>query len=87
MQHRCCPFCGGDKLKVDSKVSNQINIINGNRYKTYTASVRCNKCHSRGPTVSGQVLCGSQQHMFEIQKMLEIEAYKQWNIRIQGENI
>ena len=40
-----CPFCGGTSLKVDTKTSYHQRL--GYRY---TASVRCNKCHARGPT-------------------------------------
>lgn len=43
-----CPFCGSDKLKVDS-VSRYSRI----RGYEYTFSVRCNKCHARGGTAKG----------------------------------
>ena len=39
---RECPFCGGDKLKIDYKSRNGVESY----------SVRCNKCHARGGTAS-----------------------------------
>ena len=45
-----CPFCGNTKLKVESK-------HHGHHYYegTHSASVRCSKCHARGPTASCKV--------------------------------
>lgn len=43
-----CPFCGSDKLKVDS-----VSRYSGIRGYEYTFSVRCNKCHARGGTAKG----------------------------------
>ena len=54
-----CPFCGSDKTHVDTK---QSRYKEGGYYRTsfrintVTATVRCSKCFSRGPTVSGKVL-------------------------------
>lgn len=42
-----CPFCGSNSLKIESKHS-----AKGDNEKTYTATVRCNKCHARGGTAS-----------------------------------
>ena len=50
-----CPFCGGYKLKIDSKTKSKCVHGRNIYYREYTISVRCNKCHSRGPTVSGVV--------------------------------
>lgn len=52
---KSCPFCGKDKLKVDSKRSNRPKHIDGVKYYTYTLSVRCNCCHARGPSISRDV--------------------------------
>ena len=50
-----CPFCGGYKLKIESKTK-AWGIYGKNVYcREYTMSVRCNKCHSRGPTINGIV--------------------------------
>ena len=52
---RFCPFCGGYKLKIESKTK-AWGIYGNNIYcREYTMSVRCNKCHSRGPTINGIV--------------------------------
>ena len=47
-----CPFCGGNKLKVDSKKGNNFRYINGKREEYHVVTVRCNKCHARGPAAS-----------------------------------
>ena len=49
-----CPFCSSNKLKVEKKKRSTRYHINGN-LDNYTASVRCNVCHARGPAVSGWV--------------------------------
>lgn len=43
-----CPFCKGTNVTIDSKAG---PIRQGVQRKTF--SVRCNKCHARGPTTSG----------------------------------
>lgn len=47
-----CPFCKGTKVAVDSKAG-PVHYRGGKRTQTKTFSVRCNKCHARGPTISG----------------------------------
>ena len=42
-----CYFCGSTKLKIESKHNGKWRNTG-----THTASVRCNKCHARGPTAS-----------------------------------
>lgn len=49
-----CPFCSSNKLKVEKKKRSSRYHINGN-LDNYTASVRCNVCHARGPAISGWV--------------------------------
>lgn len=44
-----CPFCGSEKLKIGTKVTDRRDYKGED---TITASVRCNRCHARGPTVS-----------------------------------
>ena len=68
-----CPFCGNTKLKVESK-------HNGKWHNdgTHSASVRCPKCHARGPTASCKVSeskCGAD----EVTKQWAIEF---WNERV-----
>ena len=47
-----CPFCGGTKLKVDSKKSNN-GKWDGNKYfVSHVVTVRCNRCFTRGPATS-----------------------------------
>ena len=41
-----CPFCGGTKLKIDSKRTFQ----HGGK-KHCSVSIRCMKCHARSPVV------------------------------------
>lgn len=43
MEIRECPFCKGNKLKVEYKNSNKIKYINLIPYHTVTASVRYNR--------------------------------------------
>lgn len=51
-----CPFCNGQKLKIESKSKNIGH--NGLDVPIYlvTYSVRCNICRARGGTASGKVL-------------------------------
>jgi len=51
-----CPFCNSTKLKIDSKSK----FISYRHVRTYTFSVRCNSCHARGPTVSGECAEGTR---------------------------
>lgn len=65
-----CPFCGNTKVKVESK-------HNGTHYYcgTHSASVRCSKCHARGPTASSKVEKGKYQADDQaLQKAIEL-----WN--------
>ena len=51
-----CPFCGSEKLKIESK--SVFAGYNGleQRVNRVTYSVRCNKCHARGGAISGKIL-------------------------------
>lgn len=60
-----CPFCGSDKLKLDS-----VSKYKFQRGYVYTLSVRCNKCHARGGTASGDVLGARERAIFN------------WNVRL-----
>jgi Lar family restriction alleviation protein len=67
-----CPFCGSTKLKVDSK-------HHGKHYYegSHSATVRCQKCHARGPTAACKVT-REQMHVTEATKQKAIEL---WNAR------
>ena len=76
-----CPFCGGEKLKIDSK----------RRNNTETYSVRCNKCHARGGTVSISIKgvlknCGYDA-LRELREQAKAKAIEAWNARKPMEDI
>ena len=68
-----CPFCGNTKLKVESK-------HNGKWYYTgtHSATVRCSKCHARGPTAS----CKVSESRWEANEETNTRAIQLWNERI-----
>ena len=65
-----CPFCGNTKLKVESK-------HHGTHYYTgtHSASVRCSKCHARGPTAS----CKVEKGRFGVDEYTKEKAIALWN--------
>ena len=75
-----CPFCGKTKLKIDAR-KGKFNYINGEKYIYYTASVRCNCCHARGPAVSKKFLEKSTSQVTILNALSE-EAYNAWNNRL-----
>ena len=80
--NRKCPFCGSDKLKVESKNSTR-SLRTADRsagYKSkFTGSVRCNRCFSRGPTV--YILCAGDSISLTEKALLDEMAYAAWNNR------
>lgn len=81
-----CPFCGGTKLKVERKSKSvgwtglDVPVDN------MTYSVRCNKCHARGPARGGKVLRYTigvlpLPDWSKEQSKLYEEAVKAWNRR------
>ena len=70
-----CPFCGNTKLKIVSK-------HHGHHYYegTHSASVRCSKCHARGPTVS----CKVEKGKYHIDNETAIKAIELWNTLDRG---
>lgn len=76
-ERKRCHFCGGSKLKIDSKKSNDFRFVDGKRENRHTVTVRCNKCHARGPTVSVWLSRGQ----YNAAKIMEEEAVKAWNKR------
>ena len=76
-----CPFCGSTKLKIDSK-GRTISYLH---IDVITASVRCNICHSRGGTASGE--CGNyfsgipKSEKLTTKAEIEQRAIEAWNRR------
>lgn len=77
-----CPFCGSTKLKVDQKTSSNTkwNPETGRCNKLVVVTVRCNKCHTRGPTVS--MYAGWYDRPVQTLNNAAIEA---WNRRAREE--
>jgi Lar family restriction alleviation protein len=65
-----CPFCGNTKLKVESK-------HHGSHYYegTHSATVRCSKCHARGPTAS----CKVEKGKYHTDEATNQRAIELWN--------
>lgn len=79
MEPVSCPFCGSKKLKVDHKKQSTFKYIEGKRYSFFSVTVRCNKCHARGPTVSVSVPTSSLQ--YSVDDTLKDKAIESWNTR------
>lgn len=85
--NKVCPFCGKDKIKVESK--SKLVGHNGLDYNVYqiSMSVRCNCCHARGPVVSGKVIPAMYDQIDKLpdwattKNQLELKAIKLWNNR------
>ena len=83
-----CPFCGGTKLKIESKNKNVGWTGIDARVEHQTFSVRCNKCHSRGGAVGGRVIV-SHLYIYKdnmpdwavTQEELKQKAVNLWNTR------
>lgn len=73
-----CPFCGNTKLKIDQKTSSTTKWNSEKKRcdKLIVVTVRCNKCHTRGPTTS---MYGGW--MDNPKKTLEEKAAEAWNTR------
>lgn len=67
-----CPFCGGEKLKIDSKRT----FRHGGK-KHCSVSIRCMKCHARSPVVGVVMPDG---HYNET-KICETAVCEAWNRR------
>ena len=68
-----CPFCGNTKLKVDSKHNGHHSNVG-----THSATVRCSKCHARGPTAS----CKVSDSRWSADEATKQKAIELWNNRI-----
>ena len=52
-----CPFCGSEKLKIESK-NGKIHYYEKDgmkRWQNVVFSIRCNSCHARGCTTSADL--------------------------------
>jgi hypothetical protein len=69
-----CPFCGNTKLKIASK-------HHGHHYYegTHSASVRCSKCHARGPTASCKVDTENRRYACGADDATKLKAAELWN--------
>lgn len=81
-----CPFCGGDKLKLDKK--SKLVGFNGLsvRVENWTYSVRCNTCHARGGAIGGKVapfnkILDEQPKGLTTIDELKRKAIEKWNTR------
>lgn len=69
---KACPFCGSRKLKVESKHNGRTCHVG-----THSATVRCQKCHARGPTASCKVAKG----VWSADEVTKQKAIELWNAR------
>lgn len=79
-QLKPCPFCGSMKLKIDSKRTKMHGEMVDGNYKSRSrcaVTVRCSKCHTRGP-VAGVVVYDGEYNEISLGSKLAIE---QWNKR------
>lgn len=76
-----CPYCGSVKLKTDMKSK----LIHYKNVCYVTVSVRCNCCHGRGGTVSGEIrgnfVAAPKSDKLTTYEELKIKAAKAWNNR------
>ena len=75
-----CPFCGSNKLKFDGKTKRS-GWENGGPVDAYTGSIRCNRCHARGPTVSIKYDARSFEARKAAYEDIEKLAFDAWNNR------
>ena len=68
-----CPFCGNTKLKVESKHNGKWSNTG-----THSATVRCSKCHARGPAAS----CKVSDSRWEADDATKQKAIELWNKRL-----
>lgn len=80
-----CPFCGGMKLKIEHKAAQSYKRRQG--VEQYTFSVRCNKCHARGGTITAflrnafYALSDEAAKIMETREQAEARAAEAWNRR------
>ncbi|MBQ0099387.1 MAG: Lar family restriction alleviation protein [Firmicutes bacterium] len=80
MEMKPCPFCGSEKLKIDSKTKTGLDC-NWNSVTIYSYSVRCNKCHARGPIYTNKKDRQCNEYIYKSKQEWIDEAIKLWNNR------
>lgn len=73
-----CPFCDSTNLKIEQSSSQRRNHHRTDYgewvlYRHYVMSVRCNCCHARGPTVSGDVVVMPKMAELELDGYTTVE--------------
>lgn len=68
-----CPFCGGNKLKIDSKRT----FKHGNE-KHCSVTVRCMNCHARSPVIGINMPDGR----YDEREICEKAVIEIWNKRV-----
>ena len=91
-----CPFCGSDKLKIESSSSKYrdrpTDIGGWVLYRHYIMSVRCNVCYARGCTVSGDVVIDTRYGDLVLAGYTTVEKIKEetieaWNRRVNDASV
>ncbi len=88
-----CPFCGGTKLKIESKSVKVGYTGDDKRVERITYSVRCNTCHARGGAVGGKTIASFRFGIAECDLpewattdvKLKQQAIEAWNRRVSNE--
>lgn len=79
-----CPFCGSNKLKIETK-SGRIHYYEKDGMKSWqnvVFSVRCNSCHARGGTFSVDLpTIGCLGDLENKRKEATDKAIEKWNSR------
>ena len=80
-----CPYCGSNKLKIESTSKQRGYTGLGDIVYYVTASVRCNSCHARGPVAGGRVVKYVREEFrpdwSTTEKELRETAVRSWNER------
>ena len=81
-----CPFCGWERASLTGRKIVRGYLWDRGVYK-YIVSVKCNKCHARGSSVSGLVPnhiteCKVPDNKLDSYKGLEQSAIDKWNRRV-----
>lgn len=87
-----CPFCGSNKLKIESKSVLDGYTFADERVERITFSVRCNSCHARGGAAGGKVITSAsvlwkRPEWATTEDELEDKAIEAWNRRANDEQI
>lgn len=79
-----CPFCGSTKFEINQKMSSntKYNPKTKRLEKFVVVTVRCNKCHTRGPTTS--IYAGWNDRPTQ---MLKEKAIEVWNRRADNDEM